>query len=193
MPKSPSRSAAMTSWSVSRFLPMTRSCSPWVWDWMPLMPRPLMNLLSSRALSDEMPAARVMVWRARAPDGLLDLARVEDLHADLALDQLLLEHLAERVQPVLARRLERDRVLARQLDRLLGVLEVVAGRRLAGGLVHGVADLLEVELGDDVEARHGPETLRDRGRSSWKWVADGHAATLPASWVGARVAKGNRL
>ena len=57
----------MTAWRSSRFLPVTRSCSPWVWDWMPFRPRPLMCLLSSRALSDEMPAVSVTVWRAVAP------------------------------------------------------------------------------------------------------------------------------
>ena len=31
MPKSSSFSAAMTAWRSSRFLPDTRSCSPWVW------------------------------------------------------------------------------------------------------------------------------------------------------------------
>jgi hypothetical protein len=46
----------MMAWRSSRFLPVTRTCSPWVWDWMPLTPTFLMNLLISRALSLLMPA-----------------------------------------------------------------------------------------------------------------------------------------
>ena len=57
----------MTAWRSSRFLPVTRSCSPWVCDWIPFRPRPLMCLFSSRAFSDEMPAVSVTVWRAVAP------------------------------------------------------------------------------------------------------------------------------
>ena len=65
MPKSASLRAAITAWRSSRFLALTRSCSPWVWDCTPLWPSPLMNLFSSRALSDEMPG----VERDRLADG----------------------------------------------------------------------------------------------------------------------------
>ena len=48
---------------------------------------------------------------------------------------------------------ELDRLLA-ELDRGPGVLEVEAGADLALRLVDRVADLLHVELGDDVERGH---------------------------------------
>ena len=54
-----------------------------------------MNLLSSRALSDEMPAEMVDGLAHRALRGLLDLAVVERLERHRALDELLLEHLAQ--------------------------------------------------------------------------------------------------
>jgi hypothetical protein len=58
----------MTAWRSSRFLPEIRSWSPWAWDWTFFRPSPLMNLLSSLALSWEMPAFSVATWRAVAPD-----------------------------------------------------------------------------------------------------------------------------
>ena len=90
----------------------------------------------------------------RALGGLFDLAGIQRLQRDLSLDQLLLEHLVQRAQPVLGRGVEHELVLP-ELDRRLGVLEVEPGRRLAVGLVDRVADLLQVDLGHDVEAGHG--------------------------------------
>src|SRR5690606_26424320 len=67
-----------------------------------------------------------------------------------------LEHLAEGVQAILARRVEGDPAVG-QLDRAVRVLEVEPGGDLPLGLVDCVADLLPVDLGDDVEARHAPD------------------------------------
>jgi hypothetical protein len=87
-------------------------------------------------------------------DAFLDLAVAERLERHLALHHLLLEHLLERREARLALGVELDLLLL-QLDRAAGVLEVEAGRDLAGGLVDRVADLLHVELGHDVEGGHG--------------------------------------
>ena len=46
-------------------------------------------------------------------------------------------------------------LLVGQFDGRIGALEVEPGRGLAVGLVDGVADLLHVDLGDDVEGGHG--------------------------------------
>ena len=121
-----------------------------------------MNLLSRLAWSEEMPARMAIVLAGRALLGLLDLAVVEGLQRDLALDQLLVEHLVQRPQAVLGRGAQHQLLLA-QLDRRVGVLEVEAGGRLPVGLVDGVADLLHVDFGNDVEGGHAasvPAALR---------------------------------
>src|SRR5207302_7311806 len=64
--------------------------------------------------------------------------------------------------------------LAGELDAGAGVLEVEAGPHLPAGLVDGVADLLHVDLGDDVEGWHG-RTLSSSARGSvpeWPKGAD---------------------
>src|SRR5262249_35857424 len=73
-----------------------------------------------------------------------------------------------------------DRPVA-EVDRAVGVLEVVAGRDLAPRLVDGVADLLAIDFGDDVERRHGTP-----GGGSARLVSY-------APPVGTRVAKGGSL
>ena len=62
--------------------------------------------------------------------GLLDLAVRERLERDLAANQLLLEHLHERLEPVFARRGELDRCVL-ELDGAVGALEIEAGRELS--------------------------------------------------------------
>src|SRR3546814_12620701 len=84
--------------------------------------------------------------------GLLDLLVVEGLQRDLALHQLLLEELPERCQAVLAGRLQLDLRLG-EIELGVGALEAVAGGDLTGGLVDRVADLLLVDIGDDVKDR----------------------------------------
>src|SRR5215218_9444428 len=112
--------------------------------------------------------------------GVLDLAVRECLQRNLAAHELLLEHLRERAEAVLARGVQLDRRVA-EVDGAVGVLEVVARRDLAAGLVHGVADLLVVDLGNDVERRH---------------VTPGNGFARLVSYaprVGTRVAKGGSL
>ena len=86
--------------------------------------------------------------------GLLDRAVVERLQRHLALHHLLLEHLPQRLQARLGLGVDLDGLLL-ELDRRVGALEVEPLRDLARGLVDRVANLLHVELGDDVEAGHG--------------------------------------
>ncbi len=109
---------------------------------------------------------------------LLDLLVVERLERHLALDELLLQHLTERLEPILGGGVQLDLSLS-ELDRAVGPLEVEAVGHLACCLVDSVADLLPIDLRDDVEAGHGGMvTLTD---------------ILARPWVGARVAKGNWL
>ena len=157
----------MTSWRSSRFLPETRSCSPWVWEETPLRPRSLMNLLSRLAWSDEMPARMAIVLAGRALLGLLDLAGLEGLQRDLALDQLLVEHLVERPQAVLGGGAQHELVVA-ELDGRVGVLEVEAGGRLPVGLVDRVADLLHVDFRDDVKRGHGVSVPAPPAGPGWR-------------------------
>src|SRR5207247_1426126 len=76
--------------------------------------------------------------------------------------ELLLEHLRERLESSVALRVELDRLFG-ELDAAPGVLEVEPGGDLALRLIHRVADLLHVELGDDVERGH-ENALLDRDR-----------------------------
>ena len=103
IPKSSALHCAITSWRSSRFLPVTRSWSPWVWEDTPLRPRSLMNLFNRFAWSDEMPARMDDLLAGRALLGLLDLAVLERLERDLALDQLLVQHLVQGAEAVLGR------------------------------------------------------------------------------------------
>ena len=73
------------------------------------------------------------------------------------------------------------------LDRGVGVLEVEAGGDLALGLVDRVADLLAVDLGDDIETRHAARLTNTTGSLA---MGDTLRSTIR---VDARVAKGSRL
>src|SRR5262249_45711543 len=86
----------------------------------------------------------------RALRGRFDGARLKRLQRDLAPDGLLLEDLVGRLQAILGRRVHLDLVFG-EAERRVGVLEVEALVDLAGRLVDGVADLLQIHLGHDVE------------------------------------------
>src|SRR5205085_1837139 len=81
------------------------------------------------------------------------LADVEDLERLIALDQLLLEHLDDRLRALVGVRGDLDRVGATAGHGRAGVLEVEPLRDLAARLVDRVVDLLVVDLADDVERR----------------------------------------
>src|SRR4051794_2120727 len=87
------------------------------------------------------------------PSGLARLGRVEHLEADVALDQLLLEHVENGVRPVVGRGADLYGVLALPVDGGAGALEVEPGGDLACRLSQGVVDLLAVDLAHDVERR----------------------------------------
>ena len=113
-----------------------------------------MNLLSCLALSELMPATSVADLAGRCPRrpprpcrsraALSDTCRLTSFSSSTWRSAFRRSSLAERsvIEVVV------------ELDRRVGVLEVEAVGDLAGGLVDGVADLLVVDLGGDVEARH---------------------------------------
>src|SRR5215218_6374552 len=55
MSRSAPRSSCCTACRSSRFLPLTRSWSPWIWAWTPLGPSSRMSLAICLALSDSIP------------------------------------------------------------------------------------------------------------------------------------------
>ena len=117
-----------------------------------------MNLFSCLAWSGEMPALMAMRLAGRPLGGLLDLAGVEGLQETWRLTSFSSSTWwsARRRSSVEECRISS---LVGELDRRVGALEVEAGGRLAVGLVDGVADLLHVDLGDDVEAGHGLQRI----------------------------------
>ena len=133
-----------------------------------------MNLLSSRALRRRDPGAEGRRPAGRCPRRLLDLAVVERLQRHLRLTSFSSSTWRSALSRSSVLRAQGDLVVA-ELDRGAGVLEVEPVGDLAAGLVDGVADLLQVDLGHDVEGRHG-QTL-----------------SCVATRVGARAAKGSRL
>ena len=116
-------------------------------------------LLIFLAWSDEMPAFKRDVLAQRPLGGLLDLAVGDGLQGHLPADELLLEDLDERLAAVLGRGVQLD-LVALQLEARAGVLEVEAGRDLPARLVDGVAHLLHIDLGGDIEARHGAHAIK---------------------------------
>ena len=93
----------------------------------------------------------------RASGCLLELAVLERLQRDPTLHELLLEHLAHRTEAVLGGGAHRELEVV-GLDGRARPLEVVPGGQLSLSLVERVAHLLLVDLGDDVEGRHGRQS-----------------------------------
>ena len=124
-----------------------------------LGPCSLISLLISRALSEEMPTLIVATWRTVFWVASSTSPYSRPFSDTLALDQLLLDHQAQRGQAVLAGRAQREHEIG-LLDRRVGVLEVEAGADLPLRLVDGVAHLLAVDLGHDIEAGHASEGSR---------------------------------
>ena len=136
----------------------------------------------------------------RALGGLLDLGGVECLERYFAADQLLLEHLVEGAQAILGRGSQHELGLA-ELDRRVRPLEVEASGRLPIGLVHGVANLLHIDLGDDVKARHGchstvarPETPPTNlpGGSVSEWPKEADCKSAGAAYGGSNPSRPTR-
>ena len=96
MPRSAAFSVAITACRSSRFLPLTRTASPWVWLETPfgrLLLDQLVDLAGLVAGDADLDRGDLAHGVLR---GLLDLAVVEALERDAALDELLLEHLTQR-------------------------------------------------------------------------------------------------
>ena len=110
-----------------------------------------MTLLTFLALSCEMPSLTVAVRRYSLPDCCGSPAS-SVLSEICRLTSFSLKTSSRALAALLGARLDDDR-LAGPGDLGAGALEVVAGRRLLGGLVQGVVDLLAVDLAHDVERR----------------------------------------
>ena len=109
-----------------------------------------MSFVIRLATSSVRPRRSLISWRTLLPPGGLDLAPVEDLERQVAPDRLGLDEVLDRRRPVLVVGHEDDLVLGLgQVDR--HALEVVALSDLAPDLVERVAQLLFVEVADDVE------------------------------------------
>src|ERR1039458_549674 len=85
----------------------------------------------------------------------------QPLQRHLALHQLAFQYLDDGLQLVLIRAGQEDLVvLLVQLDRGLGVLQIVTLLNLLHGLLDGVADLRQLDLGDYVETVIGHRVYR---------------------------------
>src|SRR5262249_50175969 len=122
----------------------------------------------------------------------LDLAVTERLQRNAALHELLLEHLCERLESLLALGVELDRLVL-ELDRAVGSLEVESRRDLARRLIDSVAELLEIDLGDDVEARHGARTPRGRKRGGCYCTPRVRTRVAKGDWLESDVASYGRM
>ena len=77
----------------------------------------------------------------------------DSLKIDAALDELRAQHVNDLLGDKIGRGIDRKELVAlRKLDGGAGVLEVIALRDLACGLLEGVIDLLHIDLGHNVEA-----------------------------------------
>ena len=141
----------MTACRSSFFLADTRSWSPWICACTPLGPCSRMTLLTFLALSWLMPSLTVAVRRYSLPDCCGSPAS-SVLSEICRLTSFSLKTSSSAAQRSSRVGLDDDR-LAGPGDLGAGALEVVAGRRLLGGLVQGVVDLLAVDLAHDVERR----------------------------------------
>src|ERR1035438_5556760 len=85
----------------------------------------------------------------------------QPLQRHLALHQLAFQHLDHGFQLVLIRAGQEDLVvLLVQLDRGLGILQIVTLLNLLHGLLDGIADLRQLDLGDYVETVIGHRVYR---------------------------------
>src|SRR5262245_4188892 len=102
------------------------------------------------------------------------LSSVERLQRDVAPDQLLLEDVQRRPDPILGLGLQNDRLITGPGDLRTGSSEVKPGRKLLLGLPKSVVDLLPVNLADDVERRVACQDLSPvLGGGSLPDVSDG--------------------
>ena len=83
---------------------VTRSSSPWIWALTPFGPSSRMILATFLAFSWEMPCLIVASILYSLPDSC-GLAGLQRLQRDAALDQLVLEHVEDRLDPLLGVRL----------------------------------------------------------------------------------------
>ena len=139
----------MTRCRSSRLLPETRTASPWICDFT-FGNSSRMSLVIFLADVLGQPATQADPLPDLVAAGLLDLAPVEDLERQAPPDRLGLDQVLDRRGAMLVVRDQDELVLG--LGQVDGhALEVEPGADLAPDLVERVAQLLLVEVADDVE------------------------------------------
>ena len=142
----------MTVCRSSFFLAETRSSSPWTWARDALrafVPDDLGQLLGVVLGDALLEGHRHPVLLA----GQLGVGRVQGLQRDAPLDQLVLEHVQDRLGALLAVGLDVDRMVAGPGDGRAHATEVEPRADLLGRLVERVVHFLAVEFGHDVKGR----------------------------------------
>src|SRR5580658_2275925 len=113
------------------------------------------------------------------------VGRIQRLERDAALDQLVLEHVKDRLGPLFAVGPDFDGLVAGPGDGRADAAEVEPGADLLGRLVQRVVDLLPVELGHDVEGGflccHDVQARRPSHRPSDSPRLDRRSAYQPAA------------
>ncbi|HYJ79333.1 MAG TPA: hypothetical protein VEW03_07020 [Longimicrobiaceae bacterium] len=130
---------------------VTRTCSSWICAHL-LEPGGLDGLHDLLPLVGGDPLHQGHGLPHLAAERLLGLAVVQVADGDAPLDELALDDVHQRLEPVVVvgQQLERAVLLA-EVDLRRGGLEVVALPDLLERLVHGVVDLLQVHGRGDVE------------------------------------------
>ena len=147
-------SLAITAWRSSRFFPLhPQLVALHLVAARPSGPGPSGTSRSRAPSRGEIPMLRVTVWRTAPLEASSTFPYESAFSETLRLTSFSSSTCVSALQPVLARGVELDRLLA-ELDRAVGALEVEARADLTTRLVDRVADLLEVHLGDHVECRH---------------------------------------
>ena len=139
----------MTFWSSSLLLPETRTASPWICD-LTLGNSSRMSLVIRLAISSVRPRRRAICWRTLLPPAGSTLPQskiLSDRLRRIALDSMRSLMAAARCSSSVTR--TSSSLACVEVDR--HALEVVALADLAPDLVERVAQLLLIEVADDVE------------------------------------------
>ncbi len=135
---------------VSRSFPLTRTKSPWI-DACTFSLEFFTSFTISRAFSigDALLQADLLA-HGRAGCGLNGTVS-KRLQRDSAFNQLALKHVGHSLSLYSSAEVSTSSFFGIQLDIRLRVLQVVAGMDLLQRLLHGVGDLLQIDLADYVE------------------------------------------
>ena len=129
-------------------MPVTRSWSPWIDAWTFSFESLISRWQLAAAVGIDAVAQHEVLLRRVQVD--LRLARLEADDVDAALRELQLQDVEHLLELEIDLGVQRDQVI-RQLEIRARVPEVEALGHLAIRLVHGVRELVRVDLRDDVE------------------------------------------